>query len=190
MKIVTQKTSDLIPYARNPRKNESAIAGVAASIKEFGFQQPIVIDKDAVVVAGHTRLKAAQSLGLKTVPCVVAEDLTPEQVKAYRLLDNKLNERAEWDYELLPLELDDLADFDLAPFDVEFEFPFREVGAPDVATEDPTLRQMTFVLTEEQAETITQALGAVTGLDDDTGNPNRNGNKLSYIVTEWLELSR
>lgn len=120
MQIVLVRTEKLIPYIRNPRKNDAAVKGVAASIKEFGFQQPIVIDKDSVVVAGHTRLKAAESLGLKTVPCVVADELTPEQVKAYRLLDNKLNERADWDAELLPLELGELTEFDFAPFDVDW----------------------------------------------------------------------
>ncbi len=77
------------PYEKNPRKNENAVNGVAESIKKFGFQQPLVIDKDGVIVAGHTRYKAALQLGLDTVPCVRANDLTPEQIKAYRILDNK-----------------------------------------------------------------------------------------------------
>lgn len=123
MKIVARKTSDLIPYARNPRKNDAAAQAVAASIKEFGFQQPIVVDKDGVIVAGHTRLKAAQALGLLEVPCVIAADLTPQQIKAYRLLDNKLNEKADWDNDLLPLELGELVDFDFAPFDVDWDLP-------------------------------------------------------------------
>lgn len=123
MKIIEKKTSELIPYARNPRKNDDAVNSVAASIKEFGFKQPIVIDAEGVVVAGHTRLKAAQKLGLETVPCVVASDLTPAQIKAYRLLDNKVAEKADWDFALLQVEIEDLADFDLEPFDVDWELP-------------------------------------------------------------------
>jgi DNA modification methylase len=96
------------PYERNPRQNDSAVDAVAASIKEFGFRQPIVVDKDGVIVVGHTRWKAAQKLGLKEVPVHVAKDLTPEQAKAYRLADNATNEIAQWDKELLPLELADL----------------------------------------------------------------------------------
>lgn len=119
MNIKTVLASELIPYARNPRKNDQAVDAVAASIKEFGFKQPIVVDKDNVVVAGHTRLKAAQKLGIESVPVVVADDLTPEQIKAYRILDNKVGEKAEWDFELLKLELDEM-DLNLEDFDVEF----------------------------------------------------------------------
>ena len=103
------------PYARNPRQNEGAVDAVAASITEFGFRQPIVVDRDGVIVVGHTRWKAAKKLGLAQVPVHVAKDLTPEQAKAYRLADNKTNELAEWDKALLPLELADLqaTNFDL-----------------------------------------------------------------------------
>jgi DNA modification methylase len=104
-RIATEK---VVPYARNPRKNEEAVAKVAASIKEFGWRQPIVVDKDYVVIAGHTRLMAARSLELKEVPIHVALDLTEAQVKAYRLADNRVAEEAEWDYDLLKLELEDL----------------------------------------------------------------------------------
>lgn len=119
MKIEQIAVDKLIPYARNPRKNEAAIAGVAASIKEFGFKQPVVIDKGGVIVVGHTRVKAAQKLGLETVPCLRADDLTPQQIKAYRILDNKVAEKSEWDTELLELELGEI-ELDLAPFEVEF----------------------------------------------------------------------
>jgi ParB-like chromosome segregation protein Spo0J len=105
-----------VPYARNPRKNAQAIDKVAASLKEFGWKQPIVVDTEGVVVVGHTRLLAAQKLGLAEVPVLVAGDLTATQIKAYRLADNRTNEEAEWDNELLALELADLniEDFDLA----------------------------------------------------------------------------
>ena len=136
MKIVQKRVADLVPYARNPRKNDDSINGVAASIKEFGFKQPIVIDRDGVIVVGHTRAKAAQKLGLETVPCVVADELTPEQVKAYRLLDNKLNEKAEWEPELLALELEEIT-LDLEPFEVDFGEDIETAGGGmDIAEDD------------------------------------------------------
>ena len=99
-----------IPYARNARVcPESAINKVAASITEYGFRQPIVVDGDRVVIAGHTRLLAAKQLGLKQVPVHVASDLSPAQVKAYRLADNRTGQEATWDMELLGIELEDLA---------------------------------------------------------------------------------
>ena len=120
-KIEMRRISDLKPYKNNPRKNDKAVDAVAASIKAFGFKQPVVIDDNGEIIAGHTRLKAAKKLGIKTVPCIVADDLTPEQIKAYRLADNKTAELAEWDMELLPLELDDLQEFDMTLFG--FEMP-------------------------------------------------------------------
>lgn len=115
MQIVEKPVGELIPYENNPRKNDEAVQYVAASIREFGFKVPIVIDRDGVVVAGHTRLKAAKELGLKTVPCIVADDLTEEQVKAFRLADNKTSEVAGWDFSLLDIELDGL-DMDMEQF--------------------------------------------------------------------------
>ena len=120
-KIEMRRISDLKPYKNNPRKNDKAVDAVAASIKAFGVKQPVVIDDNGEIIAGHTRLKAAKKLGIKTVPCIVADDLTPEQIKAYRLADNKTAELAEWDMELLPLELDDLQEFDMTLFG--FEMP-------------------------------------------------------------------
>jgi len=103
------------PYPGNPRVNDDAVDAVAASLKEFGFRQPIVIDAEGVIIAGHTRWKAAKKLGLTKVPVHVATDLTPEQAKAYRIADNKTGELAEWNFDLLPIELKDLqqADYDL-----------------------------------------------------------------------------
>jgi hypothetical protein len=107
--------SEIVPYARNPRKNQAAIANVAASIREFGFRQPIVVDSDMVIVVGHTRYLAALQLGLEKVPIHVAEGLSPEQVKAYRIMDNRSHEASEWDDSLLAIELTELqdADFDM-----------------------------------------------------------------------------
>lgn len=120
MKIKNVAINTVIPYARNPRNNQGAISKVAGSIKEFGWQQPIVVDSEMVVIAGHTRLAAAQSLGMDKVPIVVAENLTPAQVKAYRLADNRVSQEAEWDHDLLTLELQDLVgeeyDLDLTGF--------------------------------------------------------------------------
>jgi DNA modification methylase len=123
MNIQQTPIKSITPYAKNPRKNEAAVDKVAASIKEFGFQQPIVVDKDGVIIAGHTRYKAALKLGLIEVPVLYAVDLTDAQVKAYRLADNKTNEFAEWDMDLLVGELGELKEFnfDMQPFGFETE---------------------------------------------------------------------
>lgn len=126
MEIINRNVEELIPYERNPRKNDEAVKYVKASIEQFGFKVPIVIDANGVIVAGHTRLKAAKKLGMKEVPCIVADDLTPEQVKAFRLADNKTAEIAEWNVELLNTELLDLeANFDMADFGFEITPPFE-----------------------------------------------------------------
>ena len=103
---------DLIPYENNPRINDGAVKFVKNSIEEFGFKVPIVIDKNGVIVAGHTRYKASQELGLETVPCVVADDLTDEQVKAFRIADNKTAEKASWDLDTLKTEMEELEEID------------------------------------------------------------------------------
>ena len=115
MRVQQRIITDIKPYEQNPRINDAAVDVVAASIREFGFRQPIVVDEEGVIIVGHTRFKAAQELGLEEVPVHVAQGLTPAQVKAYRLADNKTGELAEWDYDLLPIELADLQgmDFDL-----------------------------------------------------------------------------
>jgi ParB-like chromosome segregation protein Spo0J len=125
----------LKPYENNPRRNDDAVEYVANSIREFGFKVPIVIDRDNVIVAGHTRLKAAKLLGLDEVPVIVADDLTPEQVKAFRLADNKTGELAEWDFELLDIELGDISDIDMSLFgfgDIE-EFEVQEESKGSMA---------------------------------------------------------
>lgn len=116
MELLNIKTSKLIPYEKNPRKNDEAAEMVANSIREFGFKVPIVIDKNFVVVCGHTRLKAAKKLNIREVPCIMADDLNDEQIKAFRLADNKVSESAEWDFDLLDEELDDLLNFDMEQF--------------------------------------------------------------------------
>ena len=116
MQVVEKKITQIKPYEKNPRKNDNAVDAVANSISQFGFKVPVVIDKDGVIVCGHTRYKAAKKLGLDVVPCVVADDLTEEQIKAYRLADNKVSELAEWDFDLLCEELDDVFDIDMSDF--------------------------------------------------------------------------
>lgn len=117
MDIVERRVKDLKPYKDNPRKNDSAVEAVMESIREFGFKVPIVVDKNDEIVAGHTRLKAAKKLGLKAVPCIVADDLTEEQITAFRLVDNKTQELAGWDFPRLIAELKELTEqFDMSRF--------------------------------------------------------------------------
>ena len=121
MNVQEIKLKDIKPYGKNPRKNDNAVPYVAESIKQFGFKVPIVIDKNNVIVAGHTRYKAARKLGFKSVPCIIADDLTDEQIKAFRLADNKVSEKAEWDLDLLDSEIEGIFDIDMTDFGFEFE---------------------------------------------------------------------
>ena len=122
-KVEFRNIEDVKPYERNPRLNDKAVDAVAASLSEFGFRQPIVVDEDGVIIAGHTRWKAATKLGLAKVPVHVATDLSPDQVRAYRLADNRTGEIAEWDLSILPIELNELRedgfDMDILAFDEE-----------------------------------------------------------------------
>lgn len=134
MKIVNVGINSIHPYGKNPRKNDNAIDKVAASIKEFGFQQPIVVDSGNIIIVGHTRYKAAMKLGLIKVPVVHADNLTDKQVKAYRLADNKTSEFGEWDAELLTDELIDLSStkFDMRPFGFEnIDAASKTINKPD-----------------------------------------------------------
>ena len=108
--------SEILPYAKNPRKNEKSVKFVKESIRQFGFKVPIIIDSKREIVCGHTRLLAAKSLGLSEVPCIVADDLTDEQIKAFRLADNKVGEFSDWDIELLNNELSEIAEIDMGDF--------------------------------------------------------------------------
>ena len=118
MNVIQKKLSEITPYAKNAKKHDKTqIANVAESIKQYGFVQPVVIDRDNVIVIGHCRALAAKKLGMETVPCVCVDDLTPEQVNALRLVDNKSNESA-WDMDLLA---DELSELDLSAFDFDWE---------------------------------------------------------------------
>lgn len=135
--------SALFLYENNPRKNEKAIDAVAESIKNFGFRVPITIDKNNVVVTGHTRIKAAKKLGMNTVPVIVIDDLTPDQIKAFRVVDNKVSEIAEWDFETLAIELESI-EMDLTEFDfeipealIEFTEDNFQIELPKVSKSEP-----------------------------------------------------
>jgi ParB/RepB/Spo0J family partition protein len=116
MTVIEMPIGELIPYENNPRRNDAAVDNVAASIQEFGFKVPIIVDKNNVIVAGHTRLKAAEKLGLETVPVVRADDLNEEQAKAFRLADNKTAEFSEWDFEKLEQKLSLIENIDMSQF--------------------------------------------------------------------------
>ena len=133
LKIEYFKTDELTPYAKNPRKNDEAVDAVAKSIEEFGFKVPIVIDSENNIICGHTRLKAAKKLKIDSVPCVIADDLTEEQIKAFRLADNKVGELAEWDFDLLGEELDGIFDIDMSEFGFDLSLNDEE---PQEVVED------------------------------------------------------
>ena len=193
MNIVDIKLDELKPYENNPRNNEEAIEPVANSIKEFGFKVPIVVDKDNVIIAGHTRYKAAKKLGLNKVPCIVADDLTEDQVNAFRLADNKVGEIATWDFNLLELELDNIIDIDMSEFsfdiqgiednfDTDFELPDED---------KPQTRTITLSLSEEQYEITMSCIDYITENDlikNTFGNANKKSNALFEVIYEWAEL--
>ena len=147
MQIIELATEDLTPYANNPRNNDAAVRAVAASIREFGFKVPIVIDSNNVIVAGHTRHRAAQLLQLETVPCIRADDLTDEQVQAFRLADNKTAELAEWDDDKLAVELAQLKNIDMSAFGFD---ELSDTAEVDEMGDDPD------AMAEEITEPITQ----------------------------------
>lgn len=135
MQIFEKALSEIKPYENNPRNNDNAVSAVVASICEFGFKVPIVIDSEGVIVCGHTRYKAAQEIGLKTVPCVIADDLTPEQVKAFRLADNKVGELATWDFEKLELEVQELETIELEKFGFDAQNEEQKVQSVTTSSE-------------------------------------------------------
>lgn len=131
MQITNKKISDLKEYENNSRDNTQAVEAVANSIKEFGFKVPIIVDNQNIIIAGHTRFKAVISLGLTEVPCIVASDLTPEQVKAFRLADNEVGEIATWNLDMLKKELEGIDGLDMSLFGFEEELPVDEVYEDD-----------------------------------------------------------
>ena len=191
MEIVNVAIEDLKPYKNNPRNNDKAVDFVANSIKEFGFKVPIVIDKNNEIVAGHTRYRASKKLKLKTVPCIIADDLTDEQIKAFRLADNKVAEQSNWDLDKLDLEIYDI-DFDMSKFgfdatiseedyDTNFELPANDKGE---------FEQITFTLHNKQAELIRYAIEIIINneeIEETFGNTNKNANAIYEVVRQWAE---
>lgn len=192
MQIIEKKTVELREYENNPRNNVGAVDAVTASIREFGFKVPIVIDGNNEIIAGHTRLRAARAIGLDKVPCIVADDLTPEQIKAFRLADNKTGEFATWDFNALDKEL---AELYLNGFDMQrFGFDGDKINEEDFGEEfslpdgdKGEICQMTFILHTKQAELVKYALTIVGECGETFGNTNKNGNALYEVVREWAE---
>lgn len=191
MQIINKPIGELKPYKNNPRINDKAVDAVAASIKEFGFKQPCVIDTDNVLICGHTRLKAAQKLGLSEIPCILADDLTDDQIKAFRLADNKTAELAEWDFSLLDIELADI-DLDMSEFGFDETFYADDFGdefsLPD--GDKPEICTMTLTLHEKQVELIKAAIAEVGEPSETYGNTNKNGNAIAEICKQWAEQKK
>lgn len=192
LKIEYVNIDSIKPYKNNPRHNEEAIPYVMNSIKEFGFKNPIIIDKNNVIIAGHTRLESAKRLGMKEMPIIHADDLNEEQIKAFRLADNKVSEKAEWDFNMLGEELAEL-DIDMA----KFGFDGLDINEEDFGTEfnlkggdrEP-IQTMSITLSDEQAEKINEAISKMKQTDKFKNyegiNKNSNGNALYLVVLEWL----
>lgn len=138
MKVEQLGINEIRPYDSNPRFNDNAISAVANSINDFGFKQPIVIDKNNVIIVGHTRWEAAKTLGMTEVPCLVADDLTIEKAKAYRLADNKVGELSQWDYKLLEKEMDELAELDIDMGEFGFDIDDGFESTMDRLKNNPT----------------------------------------------------
>ena len=194
LKIRELDIDKLIEYENNPRENEEAVEPVAESIKQFGFKVPIVIDKNNVIITGHTRLRAAKKLGMTKVPTIQADDLTEDQVKAFRLADNKTAELADWDITKLANELSVIVDFNMTAFGF-MENEFSEVYADDFGEdfdlpdgEQNPIRTMTFSLHKDQKELIEYAMSLVTDdIVETFGNQQQRGNALYEVVRQWAE---
>ena len=190
MNILTLSLDEIHPYGKNPRKNDKAVDAVAESIRQYGFLVPLVISKEYEIIAGHTRYKAAKKLGLAKVPCVIADELTEEQIKAFRLVDNKVGELAEWDVDLLPLELADIAQ-DLSSFGFETisEDEFGEEFTLDSGEKKP-YQQISLTLHDKQAELILACIDYVHAhreVKETFGNENHKGNGVYEVVRQWAE---
>lgn len=200
-KLVNLPVDSLTPYANNSRTHSAAqIDQIIASIEEFGFTAPLLIDEKYTILAGMGRYAAARKMNLETVPCILLEHLTPEQKRAYVIADNRIAENAGWNRELLALELTelDLADFDLGVIgfsDKELEKLLPGLNAvaesmPDLPTgEKSAYQQMTFTLHNTQAEMVKAAIAAAKKLKpfDETLNKNSNGNAITRICEMFLD---
>ena len=199
MKIEQIKTADLIPYARNSRTHSDAqVAQIAGSIREFGFTNPVLIDAENGIIAGHGRVLAAGKLGMESVPCIRLTHLTEAQRRAYIIADNKLALNAGWDEEMLGLELADLRelDFDLSLLgfteDELGEFDVEEGEMPNLSDGDKQpFQQMTFTVHDEQAEEVQAAIAKAKsmGHGESAVNENSNGNALAFICQSFTRAN-
>lgn len=193
LKIEYVDIDSIKPYENNPRHNEEAIPYVMNSIKEFGFKNPIIIDKNNVIIAGHTRLESAKRLGMKEVPIIHADDLTEEQVKAFRLVDNKVSEKAEWNFNMLDAELADL-DIDME----DFGFEKLDINVDDYGTdfklpdgEKLGIDKMTLYFANDQTKVIEEAIEKINLEEVETfGNEHKKGNALYEVARQWLMLKK
>lgn len=192
-----KRLEDIQPYENNPRLNDKAVKYVKKSIKRFGFKNPIIVDSDGVIVAGHTRYKASLELGLETVPVIIADDLTEKQIKAYRLADNKTAEHAEWDFNVLDAELFDLSpSFDMSDFGFDVEKVMEDGFGEEFSLPDddkPAMRTITLTLCEEQYSIVMKAhdwiRDNVETLHSFDGK-NDKSNMIFEAVYEWAEQKR
>ena len=194
MKIEIADINSITPYENNPRKlSDKAIETVAMSLKEYGFRQPIVVDKDRIIVVGHTRFRASKKIGLKEVPITIADNLTPEQINAYRIADNRTSQESEWDFSLLQQEFHNLLDLnfnlELTGFndselenyitfekDIDIDLPFL-----NSADKEP-FQQISFILHDSQVEIVKNAVDYIKKQNiDDSINDNKNGNAITEI---------
>lgn len=193
MNIIQLPLTEIHPYERNPRKNDGAVQAVAESIRQYGFLVPLVISADHEIITGHTRYKAAQLLKLKTVPCVIADELTDEQIRAFRLVDNKVAEFSEWDVDLLPLELADIAeDLSVFGFETVTDEEFGEDFTLDDGGKKP-FQQISLTLHDKQAVLLHAAIAHVYAneeVNETFGNENKNGNGIYEVVRQWAEQKK
>lgn len=193
LKIEYIPISELKPYERNNKKHQDYdIDEISKSIEKYGFNDPIGIWKDNIIIEGHGRLEACKKLGITEVPCIHLDHLTDKQRREYAIMHNKTSELAKYDFDNLKLELDDL---DLSDFDIDFGIDDENVS-PDDFGEDfqlangdkPEICQMTFTLHEKQKELIDYALNITKeNISETFGNTNNNGNALYEVIKEWAE---
>jgi len=192
MQITERKIEELIPYERNAKTHgERQLQELTKSIQRYGFRSPVLIDKNGAIIAGHGRVEAAKRAGLSAVPCVCYDDMTPEEVREYRIADNRLAEiDSDWDFEALDFELSEL-DFGELNFDWGFDNIRSEDFGTDFSLPDgdkPEMCRMTFLLHNKQKTLIESAIGTVgDDVHETFGNANKNGNALYEVVRQWAE---
>ena len=197
MEIREVNINEIYPYENNPRNNENAVQAVMNSIAEFGIKQPLVIDENHVIVVGHTRYIAAKKLGYKTLPCLIASDLSDEQIRAYRLADNKTNELAEWDSKALQAELDALYEsFDMEKFGFAIQIENIDLKGELEESEEKFARELdeanNYLVLEFFTESEWDKAIEIFGLER-TATPDKNPNIRRYGIGRvidgrpWLE---